>query len=111
MFYMSRGFWVCFVAFVTHFIAGGAPAPVEDSRLCPQHRHQLDGQDFEQFASRFGRGEVKMQPSGWHKIIQTNFSWLKENWLRNWFVFLKGTLAAARLSNTNVQNAMGEENS
>lgn len=41
---------------------------------------------------------------------QTNFSWLKENWLRNWFVFLKGTLAAAGLSNTNVQNAMGEEN-
>lgn len=39
---------------------------------------------------------------------QNHFSWLKENWLHNWFIFLKSTLVAASLSNTNVQSAMGK---
>lgn len=42
VFNMSRGFQVCFVAFVTRALAGGAPAaPVEDSRLWPQYPHQV----------------------------------------------------------------------
>lgn len=41
VFNTSRGFQVCFVAFVTRVLAGGAPALAEDSRLWPQHQHQV----------------------------------------------------------------------